>query len=181
LIKAVADKSLPFDHPVVQHVGLCDFCLEDINRLRARQRHLRVASATGIALLLAIFAGGFFLSRRGLLNNPRQTTEMAVDLRPVASERGDSMKARDTIPNVPPQSLKLSFVLPLGLDLGDYEIRLMDNQLRVVRQTVGKAVLQNFEVHLTAQLDLTNLAPGAYRLWIRQHNRSWRDYPLQVR
>src|SRR5258708_4454285 len=84
LIKSVATKSLPFDHPVVQHVGLCDFCLEDVNRLRARRQRLRMASATGAVLVVVIYIAGMLVSRYGFFDSPRPATEMAVDLRPIA-------------------------------------------------------------------------------------------------
>jgi hypothetical protein len=180
LLRAVASKSLPFDHPVVQHVGLCDFCLEDVNRLRAGRKRRRVISATTVLLALAVVTLGLLWWHSEQLHRSHTPTVLAVDLRPFTAERGDSQNAPRAIPIIPRQNLKLSFTLPLGLEAGQYEIRLMDEQLHVVRETRGQAGLRNYEVQLSTEMDLSSLTPGEYRLWIRQGSQSWRDYPLRL-
>ncbi|MGA8598380.1 MAG: hypothetical protein WB676_26990 [Bryobacteraceae bacterium] len=181
LLEAVARRSLPFDHPAVQHVGLCEFCLEDLSRLRVVRKRRRVASITiGVVVIFAV-AAGLFWSRQRHLSGSRAPTEMAVDLRPFEPKRGDIGNTPGGTPEVPRRNLKLSFALPVGMDPGQYEIRLMDEQLHVVQQSTGEAVIQDYEVHLLTQMDLSSLNAGEYRLWIRRPQQSWRDYPLQIR
>jgi hypothetical protein len=181
LLKAVARKSLPFDHPAVQHVGLCDFCLKDVHRLRTQRRRYRAALIAAILLGIILVGAGLLRSFREDFLHTAPAAEIAVDLRRFAPERGDINNVPSSVPVIPRQNLKLSFVLPVGLESGTYAIRLMDEQLHIVREATGSAVVQNFEVHLSTNLDLSALTPGEYRLWIRRRDRSWREYPLRIR
>jgi hypothetical protein len=144
------------------------------------RKHRRVASITTSILAVFAVAVGLFWSRQGYPHGSRAPTEIAVDLRPFEPKRG-AMNTPGGTPVVPRRNLKVSFALPVGMDPGQYEIRLMDEQLHVVRQTSGEAVLQNYEVHLLTQMDLSSLKPGEYRLWIRRGAQSWRNYPLEIR
>jgi len=182
LLQAVAVKSLPFDHPVVQHVGLCDFCLADVNVLRhARKRRRTVAAVGGMVAAILIVIGVLATRHSGPSVSTPATQVATLDLRPFSALREDTAKTPNTTPVLPRENLRLSVVLPIGSETGQYEIRLMNDQLRVVQETTGNAQLQNGEIRLAAQLNLSGLAAGSYRLWIRRRDRSWRDYPLEIR
>jgi hypothetical protein len=180
LIQAVAVKALPFNHPAVQHVGTCDFCLQDVTRIRtARKRRAAAVLASLAAVVLFGIVFTWIYRTHTLATRP--TTALAVDLRPFAPLRGDVRNNTGAVPILPRKNLQLSFVLPIGLPAGEYEVRLMNEQLNVVRETGAEAFSQGHEVHLSTNLDLSALRPGEYRLWIRRQSGSWRDYPLQIR
>ncbi len=131
------------------------------------------------AILLVL---GLVASRRQ--SWPTQTAAAQVvtlDLRPFAALRDDSAKPSSATPVLPRENLRLSVMLPLGSETGQYEIRLMNDQLQVIQETTGQALFQDQETRLSAQLNLSGLKAGSYRLWIRRQNRSWRDFPLDVR
>ncbi len=180
-MKRVAAKSLPFDNTAVQHVGLCDFCLADVNRMRHARRRRRAIAAGGlVAALLIVF--GFLAGRRESTPPPTPEAQVAtLDLRPFAALRDDSAKPSSATPALPRENLRLSVVLPLGSETGQYEIRLMNDQLQVIQDTTGQAVFQDQETRLSVQLNLSALKAGSYRLWIRRQNRSWRDFPLDIK
>jgi len=146
----------------------------------ARKRRRTLVAVAGFVAAIAI-TFGIVLSRQVYGPGSKPTTEMALDLRPFAPSRDDQTAAAPPTPLLPRENVAVSAELPLGSETGKYEIRLMDDQLRVVQQTTGEAALQNHEVRLSVRLDLRKLAPGGYRLWIRREDRSWRDYPLEIR
>ena len=135
----------------------------------------------GMVAAILIVIGVFTLRHGGSLVSAPAMQLATLDLRPFSVLREDAAKGPTTTPVLPRENLKLSVVLPIGSETGQYEIRLMNDQLRVVQETTGNAQLQNGEIHLAAQLNLSGLAAGSYRVWMRRQDRSWRDYPLEIR
>lgn len=182
ILRQVAGKTVPFDHPAAQHVGLCDACLEDVNRMRhARKRRRAVAVAGGLVAAILVVLGVLATRRTVPIPSPTTVQEATLDLRPFAAMRDDSSNPTNAVPVLPRENLQLSVMLPFGLETGKYEIRLMNDQLRVVQQTTGEARFTDHDTRLFATLNLSALPAGSYRLWIRHENRSWRDFPLEVR
>lgn len=71
-------------------------------------------------------------------------------------------------------------ILPVGLEAGVYEVRLLDASLQSKVQTTGTAEIRNGQNRLHVRLDLRALLPGTYELRLRRDGESWKLFPARV-
>ena len=109
-----------------------------------------------------------------------QVTAMVLDLRMKGSSRGDTPNRQgdDAPPRFPRTRLSLSIQLPIGSEDGIYDVGLINSVGQSVLETRGEAKLQNYIVVLPVEVNLTNLAPGLYRLRLRRAQTQWNSYSI---
>ena len=74
----------------------------------------------------------------------------------------------------------LTLYLPVGLEEGRYDLRMMDDQFQTrLTQTVS-ATFSNHVVKIDTRLDLSNLSAGRYVLALRPAGEDWRTFPLVI-
>jgi hypothetical protein len=146
-------------------------------------------AAAAAVVVVAIGAALFFASRS---NRPTAGTEVTsgrspqeelsaqLDLRKYTVVRGDE-KPQELEPlSLPVGRVNATLLLPVGSEIGAYEVQVLDSDLRSRVSTTGAAELREHVTTLQAMLDLTTLTPGSYQLAVRRHDESWRMFPLRV-
>jgi len=72
------------------------------------------------------------------------------------------------------------FYLPVGVETGSYELRILDTELKTRLAAPATANMKNFETIIETEMDLQALSPGKYTLAIRRAGEEWRQYPLWI-
>jgi hypothetical protein len=197
---ALARRERPVDDPAYDHLIKCSPCYREVRALQqatGERRPFAPASrvpwavAAAAVLALAIVGTTFFLSRSNRVEQIAQTpaprsesvasTSAQLDLRKFTvsrSERNDSSPEPTTIPRA---RLSLTMLLPVGFEAGDYDVQVLDANLTSKVSTSGRAEIRDYITTLHANLDMTNLAPGAYQLAVRRHGEDWRLFPVNVK
>jgi hypothetical protein len=195
-LQAVARRQVSLMDPALEHVWQCSPCAQEVLRYREAARNSKrvwVAAAI-VAATLAIVVLGFIwqTSRpRNVAQSPApfspvppltkpeaiQTMAATLDLRPFSTTRGASKKTAQTL-SLKRDVVTLKLYLPIGLEEGRYDLRVMDDQLQSRLTQSAVAELTDHIVTLDTQLDLRSLEPGRYVLALRPAGEDWRTFPL---
>ena len=176
---------LPVGHPVHVHVMQCSPCFQQLEGFRSVHRRRRAIIAAAASFVVLAAGYGVYRewpsARRLVAQNPPQLRQAVVDLRPYTAERSDRP------PNSAPQPLRLPrsrlqavFYLPVGVETGSYELRILDTELKTRLAAPATANMKNFETIIETEMDLQALSPGKYTLAIRRAGEDWRQYPLWI-
>jgi hypothetical protein len=178
-----------------RHIATCSPCLRDYLDARDRWKRRRrrviavLAAAAGLAVVIA---GASFLAPPAPVSPspPRSVAEQSpadaqrfatLDLRPLEPSRGDA-ETRAAPPVLPRASLKLTVLLPVGSEPGNYEFEVRDQQDSPEIRGAAIAVIRKYVTTIETSLDLRQVDPGSFRWAIRRVGEtSWRSYPLEVR
>ena len=202
---AYRDRRLTLKDLPVSHVVTCSPCFQDYARLRrisVLMRGIQVAAAS-VAVLAVLFAAGRFVwnyarehgepsisQERRSGPQPRSATPqtpapiaplaMTVDLASFSPTRGE--EAKDSLNKIhfPPKLLRVSFLLPVGMEPGEYALRLRDSAGIVLKDTRLLGQLKNGVTSVEADLDFSAASRGSFSLMIRPPGLSWRTYPVLV-
>ncbi len=82
---------------------------------------------------------------------------------------------------LPRGRLNVTILLPVGYEPGEYEMQVLDAELRSAPSAKGTAAIRDFVTTLEASLDLSALSPGGYRLAVRRRGADWRLFPATLR
>ena len=184
---------------VTDHLTCCSPCFAEYERLMRRERIWRNTKLLALCASVIITVGlavWFYAFRVGPDRRtpeptvvqkepvPRQAIpnefEIAVlDLRNQSPVRGDQPPTPSTdVPSLPARRLALSVYLPIGSEVGEYEMQILrETETPLVSQD-GTAKLENENVVVHVRADLTRLASGRYLLRLRRASYSWRYYPV---
>jgi hypothetical protein len=175
------------------HMMQCSPCFNDYVRLReageksARWRRLAAVAAL-IALVVASWIVTRYLEEQVQMRQPstresRNVTYQAdlLDLRNKAALRGAEENRNEAAAVLPPATLGLSIYLPTGSEPGAYEVQVTRGPGQPLLKAHGQARMRDHIAVLELKLDLQELQPGLYLLWIRQVGSSWSYYPVLVR
>ena len=196
VLTALARRERPIEDPAYDHLIKCSPCYREVRALQQMPvvRASAVSSRTWLAaaaavVVVAIGAALFFASRS---NRPTAGTEVTsgqspqeelsaqLDLRKYTVVRGDE-KPQELEPLLLPIGrVNATILLPVGSDTGEYEVQVLDSELRSRLATAGAAELREHVTTLQAMLDLSALTPGSYQLAVRRHDETWRMFPLRV-
>ena len=117
---------------------------------------------------------------------PSQTEyEMALlDLRNASATR--TTKPSTSNSNVQPIEiprgpLALTVQLPIGSDVGAYEVEIRKSNQPALRAAKGKATIENGITKLLVNLDTSSIQPGEYEFAWRLDDFSWRHHPILIR
>ena len=80
----------------------------------------------------------------------------------------------------PARALDLSVYLPIGSEVGPYEIHLAREAETPLINASGAATLENRIIVLRSPVDLTELPPGRYRLGVRKGEFRWMHYTVAL-
>jgi hypothetical protein len=185
---------------IVHHLTHCSPCfrifIDARNRSRARRRRdsiLRRVGAVAAVVVLIAAAAVVWWDRSGrapkepvVARNtpPTSSSDVAsirLDLQTYSMERGESGAeiARPTLPRKP---VKLSLALPVGFEVGAYEIRISrEEDGPAVLSAAGTGRMIDNIVQLETTLDLSSLAPGLYFLGMRQPGMSWAHVQVLIK
>jgi hypothetical protein len=193
---ALARKQRPITDPAYEHLAKCSACYREFRGFQQSfsgpswsTRWWLVAAA-----LLIIAVGGSlwfaFGPRASPIARPRVPTRgeeplpeqtVQVDLRQYSVTRNEQQK-HDIGPVVLMRGrLDATILLPVGSEPGDYEVQLLDSNLRSRASSLGHAEIREFVTTLRAMLDLGSLDPGMYQLALRHQGEDWRMFPAEVK
>ena len=76
--------------------------------------------------------------------------------------------------------LRVSFLLPVGMEPGEYAIRLENSAGTVLKDTRAVGRLNDGITSVEVDLDLAAAPRGSFSLMIRPPGLSWRKFPVLV-
>jgi hypothetical protein len=111
-----------------------------------------------------------------------QTATVTIDLGDRSVARGENPTDMGQAPlELSRRARHLALDLPVGSKEGAYELALFRASGEAVTSTTGIAQLENHVVILRADVDLSEVSPGAYVFGIRQPGLEWTRYPVRVK
>jgi hypothetical protein len=198
VLAALAKRERPIGDPGYEHIVSCSPCYREFRSLQqpnavassrsvqTRTRWLGTAAAAAV-LVVAIVGSWFALRRTDDVDRAAQPTTQAapqsarLDLRPLAVTRSDAQKAEAAPLVIPRGRVNATILLPVGSSPGEYEIRVLDGDLRVRASTRGSAEIRNYITTLETAIDVSPLDSGDYQLTLRRDGGEWQMFPLRVR
>ena len=143
----------------------------------SQRRRIQVWLVVGAALILA---GGGWLWMRARHSVPPSNVAV-LDLRGLSIPRGEGPTQTDQRPlEIQRSSKHLVMELPIGSKEGTYDLALLSETGAQILGATGTAKLEDHNVTLRADLDVTGVRPGAYLLALRQPGLEWTRYPVRV-
>ena len=202
---AYRDRHLSLNDIPVSHVVSCSPCFQEYSRLRRIAvvvRGIKVTAAS-LAVLAVLFTvvrlvwnntlgrGEPSISQeRRVEPQPHAATQQApaviapvamnVDLASFSPTRGDEVKDSPTKIHLPPKLLRVTFLFPVGMEPGEYALRLKDAAGTVLKEARLRGLLNNGITSVEVDLDLTAASGGSFSLMIRPPGLSWRTFPVLV-
>jgi hypothetical protein len=103
-----------------------------------------------------------------------------LDLRPLEPVRGES-NTRAPVPVLDRANLRLTILLPVGSEEGNYEFELRDQQDSPQIRGAAVATIRNYVTTIETTVDLRPFNPGSFRWAIRRAGQSsWHTYPVKI-
>ncbi|MPZ21627.1 MAG: hypothetical protein GEV06_27615 [Luteitalea sp.] len=181
--------------PGYDHLIECSPCyreFRDLQQAETRHRAFRQSVAKWVvpaaAALLVVTAGLWLaLSREG--GRPAETgpgvdaveVHARLDLRPFTVERSAQRQATQQPLLLPRGLVNVTMLLPRGSEPGEYEVQVLDPDLRSMASATGEATIRNSVTTFEARLDLRGLSPGSYQLALRREGDSWHLFPAEMK
>ena len=195
LLVSLSRRELPIGDPAYEHFSKCSPCYQELRALQqadaaklaavAKRRRMMIAAAAVLAV--AIAGSWFALRRAGDADRIAQpTTQTApqsarLDLRPLAVTRSEEQRVAAAPLVVPRGRVNATILLPVGSSPGEYDVRILDADLRARATAKGSAEIRNYITTLEAVIDASALEPGDYQLTLRRDGSEWQMFPLRVR
>ena len=195
LLVSLSRRELPIGDPAYEHFSKCSPCYQELRALqqadaaalKAAVRRKRLAYAAAAVLVLGIAGSWFALRRAGDADRIAQpTTQTApqsarLDLRPLAVTRSEEQRVAAAPLVVPRGRVSATILLPVGSSPGEYDVRILDADLRPRATAKGSAEIRNYITTLEAVIDVSALEAGDYQLTLRRDGSEWQMFPLRVR
>ncbi|MEQ1473751.1 MAG: hypothetical protein ABLQ96_08015, partial [Candidatus Acidiferrum sp.] len=106
---------------------------------------------------------------------------MEVNLQSFSPLRGDSPENTPEKIHLPPKALRITFLLPIGMEPGRYTVRLSDARGGSVLDKPVTARIAGGAASFVIDLDLTeSIMKTEMNLMIKPSGLSWRRYPIMV-
>ena len=186
--------SLPDIGDRARHIATCSPCLRDYLNARERwkRRRRRVIAVLAVAAGLGIAIAGASLIAPPAPVSPTAPPSIAeipadalrvatLDLRPLEPVRGGP-EARAAAPVLQRANLKLTVLLPVGSEPGNYEFEVRDQQDSTQIRGAAVAVIRNYITTIETTVDLREVDTGSFRWAIRRLGETnWRSYTIEVR
>jgi hypothetical protein len=189
----------------LSHVVRCSPCFREYSHFRRRRLFVRGLQVTGATLGLAaiVFIGllvwhhdlrcaeqtisaKLLPKRRGPVSStdlapPVAPLPLTVDLAVFSPSRGDGNEPAKKV-HLPQKLLRVTLLLPLGLDAGEYEIRLENSAgtATLSKHVAGRVKSDGGVTALELEMDLAKATKGNFSLMIRPPGSAWRTYPVVV-
>jgi len=200
---AYRDRRLSLTDLPLLHVVSCSPCFQQYLRFRRTLVLVRGLQVTAACLVVlgVLFAGvRVFQDRVGRRSEPTISQrhsgqspqiaaqqpppiaplEISVNLASFSPTRGEDARNPRNAIHLPPKLVRVRFLLPVGLETGEYALRLEDSTGAVFTDTraVGRSIggITSLEV----DFDLGAASRRRFTLMIRPPGLSWRRFPVVV-
>ncbi len=197
---SLARRQVPVGDPVGEHVSQCSPCYREMRAVQQaegiRPAHERRASRSwwpAAAAAVLVLAAGLVA---WLVYGDRQPSpapapeqivadaepvEVTLDLRKYSVTRSDT-PSEELPPLVLPRAkVKLTLLLPVGSEPGEYEVRVLGASGRPDASANGTATIQEFVTSMQVPLDARLLPAGSYRLELKRSGEGAQVFRLDVR
>ena len=164
----------------LDHLGSCSPCYADFKRLQEAhesQRRRRWLAAAA-AILLAVGVVGWALLHKRNENLTAQTA--VVDLRNRSIARGTETNPAEAPLEISRRISNLKIYLPLGSAEGDYDVRILAPEEKILFVTKGTADNQRGITVMSVAMNLSSATPGLYILQVRKSDSGWASYSLRL-
>jgi hypothetical protein len=175
------------------HVVSCSPCFqkyEEFRRMSLLVRGIQITAASIAVAALMLFTARFAWNhthRNGepsLVAKPRPPHvvpfPLKVDLASFSPTRGDATDDSQKKVHLPQKLLRVDFSLPLGMEPGEYEIRLQDSRGTVFVDKRTRGRMKDGVVSVGIDIDLVSASRGNLTLMIRPPGMDWRRFPAVV-
>lgn len=186
----------------ISHVVTCSPCFSQY--LRFRQRLMLVTAVKITTAFLVLFVAVFaslrlarhetakvsqpMVAKNSAPHSPAPNLgpipvaiAMEVNLQSFSPLRGDSPENTPKKIHLPPKALRITFLLPIGMEPGRYTVRLSDAQGVSVLDKPVTARIAGGAASFVIDLDLTeSIVKTEMNLMIKPSGLSWRRYPIVV-
>jgi hypothetical protein len=105
---------------------------------------------------------------------------LRVDLSSFSPTRGDEKQDTGNKVHLPQKLLRIKFLLPLGMEPGEYAMRLQDRTGTVFADLKALAHMTDGITSVDVNVDLARAPRGSFVLMIRPPGLSWRRFPVEV-
>jgi hypothetical protein len=199
------DRRLTLKDLPVSHVVSCSNCFQDYTRFRRMSvlvRGIKITAASLVVLAAAFVVGRFawYTTRRGepsISHTQRTAPEspvankqrppliaplpIQIDLASFSPTRGDDTKddSRHAI-HLPQKLLRANLLLPVGLEPGEYAIRLQDSAGTILIDKPAVGHMKDGITSVEVDIDLIDAHRGSFTLMIRPSGLSWRRFPVVI-
>jgi hypothetical protein len=102
---------------------------------------------------------------------------MTVDLASFSPTRGEEAGGPTKKIHLPPKSLRVTFLMPMGMEPGEYALLLKDSAGTVLKGTDAPGRMNDGITSVDVDLDFTTAPRGQFSLMIRPPGLSWRTFP----
>jgi hypothetical protein len=194
LLVSLSRREVPIGDPAYEHLSKCSPCYQEFRALQqsaaklitvAKRRRAMIAAAA----VLAVAIGGAWFALRPTADLDRtappatQTAPQSaqLDLRPLAVTRNDEQKAEAPPLVVSRGRMNAIMLLPVGSAPGEYDVRILDAELRPRVTARGSAEIRNYITTLEVVIDVSGLEAGDYQLALKRNAGEWQMFPLRVR
>ena len=198
VLAELARRARPIGDPGYEHIVNCSPCYREF---RSFQQANAAASSPrssvtttrwliGAAALVVTATGVWvFVMGSPVVNDDQDRAPAAqmaqvrteLDLRKHSVARSEEKRAAPQPISLPRGHLKLTLLLPVGYEAGEYEVQLLDSNLASKGSTRGSAAIRDYVATLEADLQTGDLAPGPYQLAIRRQGESWQMFPVELK
>lgn len=200
---AKRDPQLTLGDLPISHVVSCSPCFQEYTRLRRRFSLIRGIQLAGASLVVfavlftaarsvwrSVRGGGeTSISRVRQPQKPSISTNqslpiapipLTVDLASFSPTRGEEAKDQTRKIHLPPSLVRVTLLLPVGMEPGEYALRLKDKAGTVLNDTQAVGRLAGGVTSITADLDLRAQSHGSLTLMLQPSGLSWRMFPVLV-
>jgi hypothetical protein len=193
MLLRLAHRELPIDDPAYDHLGKCSPCYQELRAIQqadaaslAAERRNRLVWAAAAILVVAIGAAWFVLRQTGKAGRTAVSTtgieqQARLDLRPFAVMRGGERTKELEGLVLSRARLRVTILLPVGSEPGEYEVQVLDANLKSRANSNGRAAIIEYVTTLETTLDTSALPAGGYQLAVRREGNDWQLFPAQLR
>lgn len=206
ILRAMAhrDRHLTLEALPLSHIVGCSPCFQSYEHFRRISRVLRRVKVTAacLAVLGVLLVTARVVrthSAEGVQRNtsgkqaakqqPSVETKQApgndpfpvvVDLASFSPTRGDVNDDFRNKVHFPRKLLRVKFLLPIGLESGEYSIRLQNAAGTVIAEKRARGHMTDGVTSVEVNFDLTGSHTGNLTLMIRPPGLSWREFPAVI-
>jgi hypothetical protein len=103
-----------------------------------------------------------------------------IDLASFSPTRGDAEDGSSKKIHLPSKTLRVNFLLPLGMESGEYSLRLQDPTGTVFADKRAPSHMKDGVNSVEVDIDLAGAHRGNFTLMVRPPGLSWRSFPVVV-
>jgi hypothetical protein len=197
---ALTRRQVPVGDAVGEHVSQCSPCYREMRAIqqaegirpaeeRRASRFWWPAAAAAVLVLAAGLVAWLVYGNRQPAPAPApeqivadaEPVEVTFDLRNYGVTRSDT-PGEDLPPLVLPRAkVKLTLLLPVGSEAGEYEVRVVGGDGRVLASAGGRGETLGIVTRLAVSFELQLVSPGVHRLWVRRSGEGWYGVDVVIR